>query len=696
MTFVRLLLLLAFAISARGALVIGPEKQASPPAFAPTPVGERPLALASDGKDFVALWDRQDWGFEAMYAAKVTDTGALTVPARRIAGGAVAEASIVWTGSTYLAVWTANSSVAGVRLDRDANVVGAVFTIASGSVHALAWDGRRAVAIANDDLGMKVLVMGPEGDLVRERRLPERVAGDVRLVAAGSAFVLVWTANFRDGVATIYAMQLTRDGDPGTKVKLPFPTSSGVFLDAEADRDRVGIAFTEWPGEPWRPQRPLRRYTLDARTLEFTTHPVAMAAHAPEVVAAPGGFVSAVFTTQDPRGEGPWTLETIPFDSQSARASEPVEASAHRPVTASNGRHVLAIWSSGPITGALFDLSLTRRETPVFAVSTSLISQRAPGLAHAGDVALHAWVEESGEVVIARVDSRGNALDAPRVIGSRAWAWENVDVAFGGKVWLVAYWAAVAGEEDPHAVVRRIGLDGVPLDEPSIDLGPTGRIAMASNGDVTLLATLSYNGTHIYPFTAGGMQLQPKTATLSTYLPGAMISNGREFLLIDTWLQGIRFDANGNRIDATPFLVDTLGLYSEGVSLASDGTDWFVAYERRGTIVVRRVRADGTNAGETLFGTGVQPHVALLGTKPVVAYQSAPAAGAPRLYVQEAGGEPQLVAQSVDYIEHTLASRGNSLWLSYARVIDPLDGFSRIFVRAIDDTPPARRRPSGR
>lgn len=684
----RLLLLLFVAVSARGALVIGPEKQASPPLFAATPVPERPLAVASDGKDFVALWDRHDWGFEAMYAAKVTDSGAVTIPSRRIAGGIIAEASIVWTGSSYLAVWTSGSSVAGVRLDRDANIVDGVFTITNGSVHALAWDGRRALAIANDNLGMKVLVMGPDGDLVRVNRLPERVAGDVRLVTAGSAFVLVWTANFRDGVATIYAMQLTRDGDPGTKVKLPFPTSSGVYLDAEADRDRVGIAYTEWAGEPWTRLRPLHRYTLDARTLEYTTHPAAMAANAPEVVAAPGGFVSAVIVERGPAS----ALEAIPFESESGRAIAPVAAFAQQSLTASNGRNVLAIWSSGHIAGALFDPALTRRETPVFAVSTSLVSQRAPGLAPAGDVALHAWVEESGDLVVARIDRHGNALDAPRAIASGAWAWENVDVVFGGKLWIVAYWGGVAGEEDPHTFVRRIGLDGVPLDEPPIDFGTTGGIAMASNGDVTLLATLSYDGTHIFPFTAGGLELQPKTATLSSYLPGAMISNGREFLLIDTWLQAFRFDANGNRIDATPFLVDTLGLYAEGVSLASDGTDYFVAYDRRGTIVVRRVRANGTTAAETLFGAGVKPRVALLGGKPVVAYLSVPGAEAPRLYVQEAGGEPALVAQSVESIEHALASRGSSLWLSYARVIDPLEGFSRIFVRAIDDTPPTRRR----
>lgn len=682
-------LLLILAIPAAAALVPGAEKPASAFATAATPRSEEPLAVGTDGKDFVVLWEREE---RALYAAKVTDTGTVaTTPARRLSIGSVPSAALAWTGDAYLALWTSASAVMAARLDRDVNAIAGPFPVTSGSVHALAWDGRRALAIANDNLGMKVLVLGAEGDLVREHRLPEIVTGDVSLVAAGNAFVVVWTVNLRDGLATVYAMALTREGNAGTKVKFPFPTSSGVFLDAKADRDRIGIAFTQWPSPSWTPLRPLRRYTLDANTLQLTAHPVAEATHGPAVVATPGGFVSAVLVE---RGNAA-TLEAIPFDSTAARSNEAEPSLGQRVLTASNGRSVLALWSRGYIAGALFDTALAEKETPTFAISTSLIPQRSPELAPAGDVALHAWVEETaggGELVAARVDRFGNALEAPRFIAGRVWGYE---AAFGGRTWLFSYHSEQP-DGLPHTFVRRIGLDGVPLDEAPLELGYWGGSAMASNGDVTLLATLNDRGTYIQPFSAGGTRIDPELIVPGANQPAALASNGREFLLVYSNLLAQRFDASGNLLDATPFPVDDSPLYPTTISVASDGTDYYVAYVRRGTIVVRHVLRGGSVAGELLFGEGVSPRVAVLGRRPVVAFLSKPRPAPSRLYLAEAGGEPLAIGEPTYFFEHALASRGNSLWLSYSRVLDPADGLARVFVREIADTPPSRRRPSAR
>jgi len=678
-------LFLLLALPAAAALVPGPEKPASAFATAATPRTEEPLAVATDGKDFLVLWNRED---QALYAAKVTDTGVVaTTPARRIAGGDIPSASLVWTGDAYLAMWTAGPGIMAARLDRDANAIAGPFPVTHGSVHALAWDGRRALAIANDNLGMKTLVLGAEGDLVREHRLPEIVTGDVSLVAAGNAFVVVWTVNLSNGVATVYAMTLTREGNAGTKVKLPFPTSSGVYLDAKADRDRIGIAFTQWPSPSWTPLRPLRRYTLDAFTLQFTAHPDAEATHGPAVVPTPGGFVSAVLVE---RGNAA-TLEAIPFDSTAARSTEAEPSLGKRVLTASNGRSVLALWSRGYIAGALFDTALAEKETPTFAISTSLIPQRAPELAPAGDVALHSWVEETplgGNLVAARVDRFGNALETPRLIAGGMWA--EHEAAFGRQAWIFSY-RREAPDGFVHTFVRRIGQDGRALDETPLDLGYWGGSAMASNGDVTLLATLNEKGTYIQRFSAGGTRVDPELIVPGANQPATMTSNGREFLLVYSNLLAQRFDAGGNPIDVTPFPIDDSPIYRTTVHAASDGTDYYVTYARRDTIVVRRVLRGGVVANETTVGEGESPRVAVLGARPVVAFLSKPGPAPSALYVAEAGSAPLLVVEPTQFLEHALASRGNSLWLSYSR--HSQEGIARVFVREIVDTPPSRRRP---
>ena len=686
------LLLFAIAIPAAAALVLGPEKAASLPVPAPTPAGESRLAVASDGKDFMVLWSRDHWGFAGMYAAKVTETGTVApMPARRIADGSVQSASLAWTGNAYLAMWSAEPYVMAARFDRDANLLDEPFVVTGGTVHALAWDGRRAVAIANDHLGMKVLVLGAAGNLVRESRTIERVAGDVSLVVAGGGFVVVWTANFRDGLATIYAMKLSRDGDAGTKVKLPFPTSSGVFLDAEADGDEVGIAYTQWPSPSWTALRPLRRYTVDANTLAFIEHPAAEAELGPEVVAAPGGFVSAVITDRGATA----TLDAIPFESTEPRSTDVDTAGAQRPLTASNGRSVLAVWAQASIVGAVFDTALTRRETPTVAISTSFIPQGQPELAAAGDVALHAWIEatQGGGLVVARVDRHGNALDPPRLIASDEWIATGHDVVFAGRVWLVAYRAG-GSDQYPRTLVRRVGLDGVPLDEPPLDFDFVGNASMASNGDVTLLSVVTGRGIYVHRFFAGGTELDPNTTILPGMATVTMASNGREFLAVDTAMRARRFGVSGNPIDAVPFPIgDPLtGGGTNEISVASDGTDYFVAYERGGAIFVKRVLRSGAPAEETRVAPGVSPRIAFLGTRGVVAYGTTPGAAPARLYLAELGGTPRLVAESVGFLEHALASRGDSLWLSYSRIPDRREGIPRIFVRAVDDEPPARRR----
>lgn len=712
-----LILVLTVTFPAAAVLVPGSEKAASPIAAAPTPGGDVPEAVATDGTDFLVVWSTS-WGanLHGIFAAKVTESGAVSpMPALRLASGTtVTDPAVVWTGSSYLVLWDAPTTGGGLmaaRLDRDANLIAAPFRITTDfNLYALAWDGRRAMALSSDTTGLKVLMLGPEGNIVRETRVPEvTITGEVGLVAAGGGFVAVWEKSQRVGSAAVQAMRFSRDGDPeGQPVTLPTPTSQGLNLDVDTDGERVGVAYTEDPNRSsgnLAGPRALRRYTLDARTLALVEHPVLQSTSFPEVVPTPGGFVAAIVA---PRGDTS-TLDAIPFESTSAWSNELQPAPSNGILTVSNGRSVLAVWSRGYIAGAVFDASLTQKKTPVVAVSTSIIAQTQPEVAPADDVALHTWVEDTatgGNLVTARVDRFGNPLDPPRLIAGGEWIWMDITTVFAGRAWLVAY-RDRGSSGGPHTFIRRVGLDGTPTDEPPLDLGTVGPAMLASNRDVTLVVVPTWEGLRAWRFSADGVRLDatPIVVDSSGYSTGAITTNGREFLLVyfrEKKLVGKRFGVSGNLIDASPTLIDDSPV--EGVvSVASDGTDYSVAYLRplvfsKTAVFVKRVLRTGVLAGATASdggtraGDGHDPRIAFLGTRAVVSFVSNAGAEPFRLQLAEVGGETVTIAQSTEQIDHALASRGTSLWLSYSRVLDGAYPIERVFVRAVDDTPPTRRR----
>lgn len=712
-----LFLILAAAVPAAALLVPGTEKLASPIAVGPAPGGDLLEAVATDGTDFLVVWSTSSWeaGREGLFAAKVTESGAVSpMPGLRLTGDpGAADPSVVWTGNAYLVMWDSVStgSLMAARVDRDARLIGEPFRVTTGfNLYALAWDGRRAMALSSDTTGLKILMLGPEGNIVRETRVDGvTITGEVGLVAAGGGFVAVWSMSQRVGTATVYAMRFSRDGDPaGAPVLLPVPTSQGVNLDVDTDGERVGVAYTEDPnrtGGNLSAPRPLRRYTLDARTLAVTEHPVLQSTSFPEVVPTPGGFVSAVI---DARGEAS-ILDAFPFESTEPRSNDVTPASETTLLTASNGRSVLAVWSRGHVAGAVFDASLTEKKTPVVTVSTSIIEQSRPALAPAGDVALHTWVEETvegGNLVAARIDRFGNPLDPPRLVAGGEWMWLGHSAVFAGRVWLVSYRTRGRGGS-PETFLRRVGLDGVPLDEPPLELGLVGTAAMASNRDVTLVAAPSAQGLRVWRFSADGTQLDATSTIVDTmtYSSVDIATNGREFLLVyerDKKLVGRRFGVTGNLIDAAAIAIDNTPAANGSFSVASDGTDYYVAFQRflelsKTAVIVKRVLRIGQLAGATASGGGTHvgdgaiPRIAFLGTRAVLAFVSNP--GEPsRLYLAEVGGETITVSEPVQRTGHALASRGSSLWLSYVRMVDFNRPAERVFVRAVDDTPPGRRR----
>lgn len=713
--FLSLLLLFVLSLPAMAALPVGPERAVAQLTAAPTPGHDYPLAVATDGTDFLAVWANGRWGYEATYAAKVSERGAVSpMPSQRIDDDMASGAALEWTGRNYLLLWYGSAGgVQRVLLDRDANIIRGSQKVPTSatSAQALAWDGRRAIAIGGDGQGMIVMVLNADGTLVRDVRVPGmRAAGDVSVVTVEGGFVAVWAENQRVGAAIVRAMRISPEGDPGTPVLLPSPSMQGAALHAESNGARVGVAYTQFggPGSGTPGLQPLRRVTLDAQTLAVTEHPVVQGLNTPSVVATPGGFVAATLAS---RGNAP-VLESIPFDTTQARANDINGAPANRLLTASNGRSVLAVWTRGYVAGAIFDAAVTRRETNVFAVSTTVVGQSRPRLAAAADVALLTWIEETvdgGDLLAMRIDRSGRAIGAPVRVAGGQWIETGHTAAFTGRVWLVS-WQVRTSSAAPHTFVQSIGLDGQPIGQP-LDFGVGGPAAMAANGDLVVVARPTFAGVEVRRFSLDGTPLDDAPSYASNTPDGGSVeiaSNGSDFLLVwdaaqgtKSKIMGRRLGVSGHPIDAASFVIESAPAYAWAPHVISDGTDYLVAFQVPGSngntnIVVQRVLRSGALAERGVVAEGVMPRMALVDTRVVLSYLGS-RSGTDLQLIALDDREPVRVAESITFIQHDLAeSAGGSLWLVYSRVVRELGDISRVFVRVVGEQPTGKRRAARR
>ncbi len=715
------------------ATLLGPERPIAPPAFGPAYGTQYPHELATDGTDFLAVWT----GIDGVYAAALDEQGVArpTPPHPLFAGYNV---RVSWEGDAYVLAWSDGQRTLLARMSRDAQLISAPMLIAEdASPAAIASSGDRTLVIIAAPQNTTGILLGANGEVVqKDIALPTATrpyAVSVTATAGGFVVATVETTYSPSPVhaaATIArATRISADGVLQHSVKLIEGLPHNVnSIDVASDGERVGIAFVARRNTIHGPQR-LFAFTVEGRTLGVTAHdPRQVAGDDPQVVRVSGGFAAGLLETRE---NAPLILLTIPFAADERHVTQLGSSAPGADLRmATNGRRVLSVWrdyrfsppweySTMNMFGVALDATATLPQTAVVPVAISAVAQARPVIASAGEASLVAWMDLTktvkGNVVVRRVDARGNALDRrPVTIATDVDASQRPVAVFTGQVWIVAWHVVTNGSGGARSYMRRIARDGTILDAEPVDLGVNRVGAAASNGTVTLMPA----DKSLLRFSPAGERLGTVALPEFAY-GGSLATNGREFLMAwnegsDWWqfpspnrldVRAIRLDATGHPMDTAPIDVAMSAANEVGPVVASNGTDFLVAYahDDRQTYTIRAKRvlrtgvlADFTAAdagslvgrGEQFFSvTGRDGGYLAAFARPLAQGKGVVESAA----LDQRGAatdEPVTLATSVRWSLWVAVAES---WVAYVRAEPALANIDRVFVRTVGAEPSRRR-----
>lgn len=736
-------LLFLASLPVTAALLPGPERPLTAPEVGVAAGYLEVRDVVARGTDFLVLWSDFSPSREGIYASIVSDSGV----ARRVAvsplvrGGALAHA-LAAENSYLVFVSQAGGVVRLFRLDSDGQLTGGPtpLHVGNGYVTALVQIGSRVLAVLSSESGLSGVLMDGNGRVLSQFGIATpRGPGRITATSAGDDFVVAWSEEIKgqEGaqppLTAVNVVRVSWNGVVGQPGELMAPEHAYVSLASAVSRTGAGLSVrTQSPSG-----NALHNFTLGSSHDPVEAHPVvaiSLMASGVQVVPVSDGFVAA-YTDYVP-GEAYPSLVRVPFGSTSSHwiAMGRVNREGLRIET--NGSTALAVFSGAPVAGTALDAEVTHRTSDIAPVSLSWVQQAGPLLAPGGSRMLAAWVEPRdpwyATLLVQLRDAEGNAIDAEPIVVAEGVAGQPA-IVFTGQVWLVA-WADRSGM-DAHVLVRRVSADGVLLDEPPIDAGKGWAPALASNGTVAVLATDESRAAaiHVTRFSRAGILLDQAAVTSET--PGktdpSIATNGEEFLV--TWTEsyqnvsGQRLAANGTAMDAAPIAIAHGPLSEASSRIASDGTDFVVAYAQfhplprvdpplgdpppaLSEVRTKRILKNGVLADTTaeqdgsLLGPGTLPQITpfLDGyvasfiedlypfTRLTVSVVPLNASGArealPRAVVRHAEGYSEI---------HAIQAIGNTIHVAYTRVAPELGFVQRIYLRSLTDQA-VRRRSSRR
>ncbi len=730
---------LFLAISLSAAVVPGPERAVT--AVAPSPAGGAFFDAATDGRRFLTIWYERTAGREGVYASVADERGVpISGAAERIASG-YAYARVVWTGDHYLVVFAIQPGrLQSLLLDRDGHRISGPSLIGVAEAElasALAWNGSVALAAVNTPSGMRGVILGPNGEVLRSHVVfPASVSfWDLTVTVAGSSFILVWTET-SGPKSSVHTMRIAPDGTTGGPATLVGERAGVVWLDSATSGNQAAVTVMTGSGSHWG----VLRFTFDAASDVARSHAaLSIDTDAPDVdvVATPSGF-AATYCTVD---RSTAILNTVPFDSTTPQTLTlgPFTGFAHEVIT--NAHAAMIVSSGAPVVATTLDPTLTRLTNDESAVALAPAAwQVAPAISPGANEVLMVWVEpldvNRGRVMARRFDRSGNAIDAEALIlGEDATTRIAPAVAFTGRMWIVAW--QQSENYQTHAFMRRIAPDGTLLDAAPIDLGIAFEPIAASNGNVTVIVLADFRNVNlvVVRYSADGQRIDATTLTSddqggSSYYR-RMATNGSEFLIAwsggDHDIVARRLDASGASIDAAPIAIAAGPEVGNRADVASDGKDFLVIY----TQSVMPDRGDPPTPGATpsipyvrskrvlrngalgdfaaaqdgnLIGRGLHPRVAWNGSRYVATFigdESVYPSDGPQpltLYAATldtrgvALGETRAVLRAAWTPNvHALAAVGASVWTAYSRLAPDLGNVQRVFRRTLFEESTRRR-----
>lgn len=453
-TGLALAFLLLVALPTRGF-----ETPVADPIVSGTAGEEYAEAAASDGTDYLVIW-RGASVYGERYAARVSRDGASGAPVVLPVRQRVEY--LVWTGNSYLAVWTSQEasgrySIVALRLDREGNVIlgptGSLMTlkqaafpmacIANGTQVALAYTDYSATTIGRKP---QVLVLNADAQPLADLTLD---SGDWRmgydLAWNGTTFAGVWIASngpdtaYDDRHHVVHAVRFDAGGvvDATPHVLLDETANAPQLVNVWVLSDGDGfLLFNRAEGRTFARRVSGDLSTTFARRLlpEPVEHAWAM-----KPLRAGGEFMlyirvssANVIIRLDPYGT-PVSTEVIDNGAESR--------SLENTVVTTNGEDIAVVWtgytsSSGCADSDLFVTSVTARALQRRFQETVSVGPRAqlPPLVAAGSSNLLVSWNSGSSVYARRFSHAGVPLDrAPLLLSECA---NVIAVEFNGRDYL--------------------------------------------------------------------------------------------------------------------------------------------------------------------------------------------------------------------------------------------------------------------
>lgn len=637
-----------FGFAAHAALLFGPERAISGVEYAP-PLGiQRPDSVASDGNDFLAVWNDREYGRYGIYATRINAAGESRPDTQiLIRRGVSALASVVWNGSAYLVFWSegADAELMMATVSREGRLAGPPRVLRSGATpwrHAVAAGGTQvmvAYTLLSQPPNLRALILDGSGAVVRDVLVETEInAFDSASVASdGSSFVVTYARLTPSSGTQLIAARFAADG--------AFLMRRQVLADNFVDA--VDIAYG---GGTYvvvvRRAGLIAALRIDPATLEPSA-PVTLGINGfdPSILFTGSEFVAYWFTFDG--------LQTAVFRAgdTTATVASPIDSEgAQLPRFAWNGRNILAIWhdhryaaantGSGDVFAALLDRSARSTASDHVTVAFAPAGQTLPAIATSGLESWVVWIEQltdakKGRLLAARIEANG-FIAAPVELAAEAVAGFQPRIVFTGSAYFVV-WQERVGDLLTIAG-RRLERDG--LRGPVLSLGDGYVPAVAANGTTTLVVfqrNADIVGVRLDAESAV-IDLAPLTiaAKRSGFQPN-VATNGSDFLVVWTegsdWWQfpspglrdvyGARVSGNG-AVDAAPIAIAAGKPNQFGATVASDGRDFLVTYhltlnftdfgapvELAAVRVLREGQISGLSEATdgTVIGTGRNPHL---------------------------------------------------------------------------------------
>jgi hypothetical protein len=632
------LILCLAAIPAFGKLGPSFEVPVAPPVIARAAGTQGLPHVATDGRDFFAVWIDTRGGNGLVYGTRILADGTVLDPTGILiaTSGGCCDGSpgLVWDGANYVVVWSEayadpyySPFVSFVRVDRNGTVLGTPKTLLPDTLYtgspSIASNGHGSIVIFSKPVGTVVLI-SQDGSITRKNSFPQMVGRTVQIASNGDGYLLSWT----DLQTTLLRLDNNGDIVAGSRQEL---NERGPYTQLVA---RIGgpylLVGRKWDGEDNSCSRSIvgRMVTGSGVSDPFVIHDAGgFDVGDIAVTAGLNGFevvwmkrlgnnqCSPLSPPEPPEQSKPYppfglTQTHLGMDGTSGAPVTLTEGSGwdEEPAVARNGAEELLVWKESAYTGRPSKLAaaVVQPGAPLarIPIASSAARQVYSGLAAAESTFMTVWSEENpaderNSLYARRFSGDGRALDASAITVStkdQTSDYPEPAVSFDGAVWLFLWYAP------GQTVARRMAADGAWIDAAPLPIGGqfggASSHAVASNGNGFAVLTLGAG-------VAVRMTFIPRTGdmhdvTVAAYSSPAgylrrpsMAWDGKAYVAVwvagyDDNIDGIRLDQDGQII--TPlFGIVRNSRYNDMPSIACHEGACAVAWQSDDSIAAARV-----------------------------------------------------------------------------------------------------------